>query len=261
VDPVTLLTMRMLYALPFFIAMVWWAQLREPLRLTGGDLGQLAVVGFFGYYASSYADFSGLQYISAALERVVLYTYPAITVLFLAIAARARPAPAVLGAMGLTYIGVALAVLHDAHVGGSRLGLGVGLVFISALSYAIYLYKCEPLLRRLGALRVTGLATGLASLMVIAQYLVLRPVKAISTQPWQVQACAAGMAIFCTAVPIWLYGIAIRRIGAGRAAIVATTGPVFTLLLAWALLGEALTLSMLAGAALVIVGVGLISRR
>lgn len=253
--------MRMLYALPFFIAMAWWAQLHEPLRLTGHDFRQLAVVGFFGYYVASYADFSGLQYISAALERVVLYTYPAITVLFIAVAARTRPAPAVLGAMALTYIGVALAVLHDWNMGGPQLGLGVGLVFISAVSFAIYLYKCGPVLQRLGAMRVTAWATGFACLMVIAQFLVLRPVTAISSQPWQVQACAAGMAVFSTVVPIWLNGIAIRRIGAGRAAIVATTGPVFTLLLAWGLLGEALTLSMLAGAALVIVGVGLISRR
>jgi drug/metabolite transporter (DMT)-like permease len=261
VDAETLLAMRMLYALPFFMMMAFWTQLRRPLRPSAADFRQLAVLGLFGYYLASYADFLGLRYISAGLERVVLYTYPMFVVLFAALAARRRPASRLLGALAVSYPGVALVVWHDWQLGGARLPLGVGLVLISALCFAYYLHRSGPVLQRLGATRVTAYATGFASLLVLAQFAVMRPVRTIAAQPWQVQWCALGLAIGCTVVPIWLNSVAVTRLGASRAALLATAGPVFTLLLAWLLLGEPLTLFMLLGAALVIAGVSLVGRQ
>lgn len=250
----------MLYALPAFCGMALWAHWQAPQRLTRADLRDLALLGFFGFYLSSYADFLGLRYISAGLERVVLYTYPAMLVLMVAVATRQRPPASTLIALLISYLGVALAVLHDYQLGGSNPLFGVGLVLFSALSFAIYLFRSGPLLMRLGATRVTAYATGFACLMVLSQFAVLRPVAALRSQPWQVQLCGAGMALFCTVIPVWLNGVAVRRIGASRTAIVATVGPVCTLLLAWAFLDEVLTASMLMGAGCVILGIGLITR-
>jgi len=260
VDAQTLLAMRMLYALPFFAVMVAWTQWRAPRQLTARDLWQLAVLGFFGYYLSSYTDFQGLRYISAALERVVLYTYPVMVLLFAALAARRAPPPRLLAAVALAYPGVALAVLHDWQLGGANLPLGVGLVLISALSFAIYLYRSGPTLQRLGAARVTGFATGIACLLVLAHVGLTRPIGAIAREPAPVQWSAVGLAIGCTVIPIWLNGIAVRRLGATRTALIATTGPVFTLALAWVFLREPVSWSMLMGAALVLAGVSLVSR-
>lgn len=255
VDPETLLALRMLYALPFFVVMALLAHRRGPRRFTPDDWRALLVLGFFGYYLSSYFDFSGLQYISAGLERVVLYTYPSMVVLMTAFAARRAPERRVIAALAVCYAGVALAVWNDSQLSQRNLPLGTLLVAGSAISFAIYLWRAAPVLQRLGAARVTAWATGSACVMVLLQFVIMRPVASLWTQPWPVQASGLGMALFCTVVPIWLNSHAIRLLGASRAAITSTLGPVLTLFLAWLFLGEPVSWRMVAGAALVVVGV------
>lgn len=255
VDPATLLALRMLYALPFFFAMAVAAHWREPRRFTAQDWRALVVLGFFGYYASSYLDFLGLQYISAGLERLVLFTYPSLVVLLLALSARRAPERRVLAALAVCYTGVALAVWNDHQSGQRNLSLGTLLVTGSAVSFALYLWQAAPVLHRLGAARVTAWGTGVACVMVLLQFVLLRPVRTLWSQPWPVQLDGIGMALFCTVLPIWLNNNAIRLIGPGRTAITSTLGPVLTLFLAWAVLGEPLSWRMVAGAALVIAGV------
>jgi drug/metabolite transporter (DMT)-like permease len=255
----TLLASRMLYSLPFFIAMAAYAQWRTPYRFTARDWRELALLGFFGYYVSSYADFLGLQYVSAALERVLLYTFPTFVVIMTAIGKRERPTPLMVGALLLSYIGVALAVFHGGGAGTSNLPLGATLIFISALSMAIYLYRSGSTLQRLGATRVTAWATGIACVMTIVQFAVLRPIASLPAQPLAVHLCALGMAIFSTVLPIWLNATAIRRLGASRSSIVSTLGPIFTMLLAGTWLGEKVTVYMWIGALCVILGVRLVA--
>lgn len=261
VDAETLLAMRMLYALPCFIGIAIYAARRAERPLDARDWRDLLLMGFFGYYASSYLDFLGLQYISAALERLVLFTYPAIVVLLLAWQRRQRPDHAVLGALALSYSGVALAVLHDLRLGGDGLAFGVTLVFASAVCFALYLVRCADRVQRIGTLRVTAWASGSAAAMVMLQFLLTRPVASLPAQPWQVQACAVAMALFSTVLPIWLGAMALRRLGADRVAIISSLGPALTLLLAWLLLGESLSAIMLVGVALVMLGVRRVARR
>ena len=261
VDPETLLAMRMLYALPFFVLMAAYSHYRSPRQFTGRDWLDLTVLGFFGYYASSYSDFLGLQYISAALERVVLYTYPTMVVLMSVVLHRQRLGRQTIGALALTYAGVALAVYHDSRAANMNLQLGALLVLLSAVCFAIYLFRCGAVLQRLGATRVTAWATGIACLMTIVQFAILRPARTLPAQPLPVQLSAVGMAIFCTVLPIWLNSQAVKRIGASRSAIVTSTGPVFTLLLAWIFLGESVTAIMLLGALLVILGVRMVAHK
>jgi drug/metabolite transporter (DMT)-like permease len=261
VDPETLLAMRMLYSLPFFVAMAVFAARREPRAFTLRDWRELAVLGFFGYYAASYADFLSLKFISAALARLVLFSYPAIVVMLTAVLQRRRPSNHILGALVLSYAGVAFAVIHDQHTQNPNLSLGVLLAFASAVSFAIYLMLCGPTLQRLGATRVTAWATGIACMAILIQFAVLRPLASLPAQPWPVHGYAIAMALFSTVLPIWLSTQALRRIGASRTAIVSSAGPVVTMFLAWAVLGESVGISMLAGAALVILGVRLVARQ
>ncbi|MCC7463808.1 MAG: DMT family transporter [Gammaproteobacteria bacterium] len=260
VDATTLLALRMLYALPLFLLMGLAAQRRAPLRPGWRVVGEFLLLGFLGYYAASYLDFLGLQYISAALERMILFVYPTLVVLIGVLWKRQRIAAHIALALALCYLGIALAVGHDLRAGNSGTVLrGGALVFASALCFALYLVRVGPTIARYGSMHVTAWATTAATLFVLVQFAALRPLHALA-QPLPVHALSLAMAVFATVLPIWLVVEAIRRLGAGPTAIIGSLGPVLTLLLAWALLGEPVSALQLAGAALVIAGVWLVGR-
>ena len=262
VDAETLLALRMAFSLPFFIALGWMGARRATHRLTPHDGAWLFGLGLLGYYLASYLDFLGLQYISAALERLILFVYPTLVVLLSALWLGQPLTRRVLGALALCYAGITLAVAHDLRLAGSArdLALGGSLVFGSALSYALYLLGSGQVVGRLGAMRVTALASLIACGLGIGQFLLLRPFATLA-QPWPVYGLALAMALFSTVLPVWAISEAIRRIGAGPVALTGSLGPIVTLLLAWLLLDEALGVAQLAGATLVIMGVTVMARR
>ena len=259
VDAETLLALRMLYSLPLFLLLGLAAARSAASRITAADWRALLVLGFLGYYVASYLDFLGLRHISAALERVILFTYPTMVVLFTAWQQGRAPPRATWIALLLCYAGVALVVSHDLRAGAGNVLLGGALVFASAVSYAIYLLRAGPLLARLGSTRVAAWGTVIACMLAVLQFLLLRPVASLAAQPWQVQALSAAMAVFSTVLPVWLLSEAIRQLGAGTAAMIGSLGPVVTLFLAWLVLGEPLGTLQLLGAALVIGGVRLVA--
>ena len=259
VDAETLLALRMLYSLPLFLLLGLIAARSATTPISAADWRALLALGFLGYYAASYLDFLGLQHVSAALERVILFTYPTMVVLFTAWRERRYPQRSTWLALLLCYAGVALAVSHDLWIGGGHVLLGSALVFASAVSYAIYLLRAGPLLARLGSARVAAWGTVIACALALAQFALLRPAAMIVAQPWQVQALSAAMAVFSTVLPVWLVSEAIRLLGAGTTALISSLGPVITLLLAWLVLGEALGVLQLLGAVLVIGGVRLVA--
>ncbi|WP_407279605.1 DMT family transporter [Aromatoleum evansii] len=262
VDAETLLALRMGFSLPFFVVMGLVADARATHRMDGRDWLWMAALGFSGYYLSSYLDFLGLRYISAALERLILFLYPTLVIVLSALFLAKPIGRRTLAALALCYCGIGLAVGHDLHVAGDARDVVVGgtLVFVSALSYALYLMGNGQVVGRLGAMRVTAFATSVASVLCIVQFLVLRPVSALD-QPWQVYALGVAMALMSTVAPVWLVSEAIRRLGAGPVSLMGTLGPVVTILLGWLLLDEVLGLSQLAGTALVIAGVLVMARR
>ena len=253
------MALRMLYSLPFFILLGWHGARSAPAALRRADWRELVILGVLGYYAASYLDFLGLRHISAALERVILFVYPTIVVLFTAWQQRRWPNPRERLSLLLCYVGIALAMLHDIRHQPGEVWLGVILVLGSALAYAVYLLRAAPLVQRLGTARVVAWATTVASILAVTQFSVMRPVAALYTQPWPVHALSIAMAVFSTVLPIWLVSDAIGRLGAGRTAIIGSLGPVLTMALAWAVLGEPIGLLQVAGALLVIVGVRLAS--
>ena len=259
VDAETLLALRMLYSLPLFLLLGVLAARGAPVAINAADLRALALLGALGYYASSYLDFLGLEHISAALERVILFIYPTIVVLFTAWREQRVPPRPTRAALLLCYAGVALVVTHDLRAGGGEVWIGGAMVFASAVSYAAYLLRAAPLLGRLGSAHVAAWATAVACVLALAQYAALRPLAALAVLPWPVHALSIAMAVFCTVLPILLVSEAIQRLGAGPTAMIGSLGPVMTLLLAWLVLGEALGPLQLLGAALVVGGVRLVA--
>ncbi len=259
VDPVTLLTFRMLLSLPFFLAMAWLAEKREaPLTLHRGDWLKLFALGFGGYYMAALLDFTGLQYISAGLERLVLFLYPTITVLITVFVLK-RPASRLTWlAVAICYAGMALVVWQDVRHPSSHLGWGMALVFASALAYAIYLVGSGEMIQRTGANRFTGIVLSFACLSCVAHFLLVNPLTALLVSP-RVFALGLTLAIVCTVLPATLLTNGIRRIGASQAALIGAVGPVSTLYLGYAVLGETLTALQGLGTVLVLGGVLLVS--
>jgi drug/metabolite transporter (DMT)-like permease len=180
-------------------------------------------------------------------------------VLYGAWRARRAPARPTQIALVLCYAGVALVVTHDVRSGHGNVLVGGMLVFASAVCYAAYLLGAAPLLTRLGSARVAAWATLVACVAALTQFVLLRPLALAVAQPWQVQALSLAMAVFSTVLPIWLVSEGIRRLGAAPTAMIGSLGPPITMLLAWLLLGEALGVLQLLGAALVIGGVRLVA--
>lgn len=259
VDAVTLLMWRMLLSLPLFLLLAWWAG-RGQRRLKTRDWADLLLLGFTGYYLASYLDFAGLQYISASLERLILYLNPTLVLLISALLLGLRVRRRQLWALGLSYAGVLLVFAQELRYEGGSTWIGAALVLGSAISYAIYLVRSGEVLKRIGALRLTGLATSIACGLCIAQFLLLRPLEA-AWVPTPVIWLSVLNASLCTFVPVLCVMGAIQRIGAPLAAQAGMVGPMSTLLLAALLLDEPLSVWVLGGTALVLGGVALLARR
>ena len=258
VDAVTLIMYRMLFALPFFLTMAWWTSRGKP-ALTRREGLSVFGLGVTGYYLASYLDFSGLNYISASLERLILYLNPTL-VLLLGLVLYKRPISRLqLLGMAISYVGVLVVFGHEVNLSGEGVALGTFLVFLSAASYAIYLNFSGELVQKLGSLRLVGWATSVACVLCIAQFLVMRPMSAALVAP-EVLWLSVLNATLCTAVPVVLVMMAIERIGAGLAAQAGMIGPVSTLLMGIFILGEPLTVWVAAGTALVLLGIYVFSR-
>jgi drug/metabolite transporter (DMT)-like permease len=258
-DPVTLLTLRMLYSAPFFLAMAWWTG-RDAEPLTGGSWWRLLLLGFVGYYLASLFDFMGLVYISAGLERLTLFLYPTIVVVLSALFLHQPITRRTAIALSLSYAGILLAFWHDLAITGDghALALGGSLVFAGAVLYAIYLVAAGPVIGRIGATRFIAWAMLASTLFVLVQFALTRPAAALAVA-LPIQALSLAMAIVSTVVPTWLIAIAIRRLGANQTSLVGSLGPVFTIGLGALVLGEAVEGLQLAGAALVLAGVMLVT--
>jgi drug/metabolite transporter (DMT)-like permease len=263
IDAVTLLALRMLYATPFFAAMALFAmQRRSAAAISRGDWIRVLWLGFIGYYLASLVDFMGLQYVSAALERLMLYLYPTIVVVLSALFFGQRITGRILLALGLSYAGILLVFARDLSFAGDPRGLWTGgaLVFTSSFFYALYLVGAGPVIARLGSARFIALAMLASAGFVFAQFLATRPPLALAA-PLRIQLLSLTMAIFSTVLPTYLIAEAIQRIGASRTSLVGSLGPVFTIWLGWVILDEPVHWIQLAGAALVLGGVALMSVR
>ncbi len=262
VDAVTVIMYRMLFALPFFIAMGVWAERQAIARanpLTRRDVIDIVGLGVVGYYLSSYLDFLGLQYITASLERLILYLNPTLVVLLGWVLYKQPIQPIRMLAMAVSYSGVLLVFGHELTLSGPHVILGSGLILASAATYAIYLIFSGQMVRRIGSMRLVGWATSVACVCCIAQFVVLRPWSA-AVVPVDVLWLALLNALACTVAPVLMVMMAIERIGAALTAQTGMIGPMATIALGVWVLGEPLNLWIGAGTLLVLGGVFIVSK-
>ena len=258
VDAVTLITYRMLFALPMFLLLSWWAG-RGQAPLTARDWRVVAGLGFSGYYLASFLDFMGLQYTSASLERLILYLNPTLVLALGALLFKRGVSARQAIALGVSYCGVLLVFGHEATLQGAHVALGALLVFGSAVSYAVYLVYSGEEVKRLGALRLTGLATTVACLLCIVQFALLRPMSALAVAP-EVIWLSVLNATVCTFAPVLMVMMAIERIGATLAAQTGMVGPLSTIMMGVLILGEPFTAWVAAGTVLVLAGIWLLAK-
>lgn len=265
VDAVTLIMLRMLFALPLFALMAWWAGRGKPALSVRDWLGVIGL-GFSGYYLASFLDFAGLAYISASFERLILYLNPTLVLFFGWVLYRRRVMRPQLVGMVISYAGVLLVFGHELLAGESKGGglaaaWGAFLVFLSAVSYAGYLVYSGEFVQRLGSLRLVGLATTVACLFCLAQFALLRPLDAALQVAPEVIWLSVLNATLCTAVPVLMVMMAIERIGPAIAAQTGMIGPLSTILMGVVILGEPFTAWIAAGTALVIAGIFVFTRK
>ena len=261
VDTLTLVALRMVFALPFFIGAAWWANRGESAtRLTRRDAALVGALGILGYYAGSMFDFLGLQYVSAALGRLVLFLYPTVVVVLSAIFLKKAITPRIATALIVSYLGIALVLSRAAMEQQANIALGAMLIFCGALAYSVYLVAGSRVLQRVGSMRFTALAMSAATAVCVGHYLAARPF-ALPVLPANVYALILLLSTACTVLPVFATAEALRRLGANLVAIVGAAGPVATILLGFIILDETMTVIQLAGAALVVGGVLLVTIR
>lgn len=285
-DAVSAVGLRMAMAFPLFLCMAWWSGRvaapdgRAPRPLGARGWWQVASLGFMGYYLASTLDFLGLQYISASLERAILYLNPTLVLLLSALWYRQRVTPAQILAVGLAYAGVAVVWLHDwdaaqllssqaGAVGGAEamraVTLGSVLVFGSALSYAVYLMGSGQLVQTLGSLRLVGHASCVACVLCLLQWGLVAwwtdgRLGGISALPWQAYALSVLNAVACTVLPVWLVMRGVQLLGASVAAQVGMVGPLSTIWMAAWWLGEPVTGRLMLGTAAILGGIVILTR-
>ena len=260
-DAVTLIALRMVFALPLFAAAALWmqrSQSQSPLQR--GDVWRIVALGFLGYYLASFLDFLGLQYITATLERLILYLNPTLVVLLGALFLSRRAGRRQVFALALSYLGVVLALSHDFRLGGSNILVGSALVFASALAYALYLVGSGELVLRIGSIRLTAYASCVACAFCLLQFFLTRPLGALVV-PAPVYWLSALNGVACTVLPVFGVMMAIARIGAPAAAQIGMIGPVSTIVLSAVFLGEEMGPWQISGTVLVLAGVFLVSQR
>ena len=259
VDAVTLIMFRMLFAMPLFLLLAWWAGRGKP-PLERRDQLAILGLGFSGYYLASFLDFAGLAFVTASFERLVLYLNPTMVLLLGWVLFGRRATGRQLIALAVSYAGVLLVFGHELQIAGPDVVLGAALVFGSALSYAIYLVYSGEVVKRLGSLRLTGLATSVACVFCIAQFLILRPISAATEVAPQVIWLSVLNATLCTFAPVLMVMMAIERVGSTLTAQTGMLGPMSTILMGVLLLGEPFTAWVAAGTLLVLGGVWLLAR-
>jgi drug/metabolite transporter (DMT)-like permease len=256
--PVVLQALRSIFSTPFyfwpFLIHRFRPEAMRPAALSRRDLAIIVWLGFSGYYLASIFDMVGLQYVSAGTERLILYIYPTLVVIFSALVFRKRIPRNLFFPLGLSYAGIALSFGGEAAGDpGGRPFYGGSLIFLSAVFYALFLVWQGRMVGRIGPQRLAAGCMIVSTVFVLAQFLLCYPLDSLA-QPGPVLVIAFFTAVFCNVLPVYLYGYGVNLVGAGKAAVVSSVGPVSTLILAGGLLGEGVGILQVAGLALVVGG-------
>ncbi len=265
VDPITLLALRMGFALPVYLligVMAWRSRIRENRNLpTARQFTGAALVGVLGYYCASYLDFEGLVYLTAQFERLILFTYPFFVMLLGALFFGARITVWGLAALALSYAGISIIYVEGATASGDHAVFGGLLVLGAAFSFALYQLLAKSLIAQIGSRIFTCIAMGGACLAVLAHFLAENSVAVFLDLPPRIIVLGAMLSIVATILPSFMLNAALDRVGPQAVAVLGTLSPAATIIMAILLLNEPFTAVDAIGTSLVMAGVGLFTWR
>jgi drug/metabolite transporter (DMT)-like permease len=262
IDPISLLLLRMVFSMPFYLAITWIGLKNPKARsIRRNDYLSVIFLGFIGYYLASYFDFLGLKYITASLERLILFIYPTFVILISAGVLKKKISRNQWLAIVITYFGIIVIFIPDiGKPGNNQVWLGSSLIFMSAFMFAIYIIGSEKIIPKLGSVLFTAMAMSVSCFCVISHYLISTS-QGLLGFPTEVYIIGLSMAIFCTVLPSFLMSEAIRKIGSSNFAIIGSLGPVSTIILAVIFIQEILTIYQIIGTLIVIMGISVLKRK
>ncbi len=263
VDAVSLLALRMIFSLPFFLVSAWWSSAKsENVPFTWKQWLAVAGIGCLGYYISSLLDFLGLQYVTAGIERLILFVYPTLVLLMSAFILKVKIKPIQWLALVITYAGLMIAFWGEVRFDNQSqtFYLGVILIFVCAVTYAMYIVGSGQLIPAIGAAKFNSYAMSFAALAVVLHFLLVND-NSLFNFDKQVYVYSFLMAIIGTVIPSYLVAIGIKRVGSGNAAIIGSVGPVSTIVQASFFLQEPIHLLQLVGTAFILGGILMISKK
>lgn len=264
VDAITLLALRMIFALPFFLASAFASSKKQSnVRFTMRQWLYVAIIGCLGYYISSLLDFLGLQYVTAGIERLILFIYPTLVVLMSSLLFKEKIKPIQWLALTVTYIGLLIAFFGETRLqteDNSNFILGATLILACAFTYASYIVGSGRLIPMVGASKFNSYAMSFASMGVLLHFFITSNVPLWHFPP-MVYVYSFSMAILSTVIPSYLVTEGIKRVGSDNVAIVASIGPVSTIAMAYFFLDESIFFAQIVGTILILMGVLLVSRQ
>jgi drug/metabolite transporter (DMT)-like permease len=263
IDALTLLTLRMLFALPFYIFITVYTERKEGFKKLSLQYWLwIIVLGILGYYLSSLFDFIGLQYVSAGLERLILFLYPTFAVLINRAYFKTKLNASQIIALVLTYAGIGIAYIGEMKLDTSNPNFYYGswMIFLCAITYSFYLVGTGKMVVKVGATRYTNYAMLFATAGIFIHFLTSKKISDIHFTPTLIHYSIV-LATIATVLPSFMMSYGMKKIGSNNVAIVTSIGPVSTIIQAHFILGEPIIALQLIGTALVVVGVILIGRQ
>ncbi len=256
VSPIVTLMLRMLFALPIYVVILIYVQRKKKASISFKQVVMILILGVLGYYFASYLDFLGLKFITASLERLILFVYPTMVVVIVAISKRKMVPLKHIVAILITYSGVFLAFYKNVELQQQpRAWLGVSLIFICALAYALYLFGSNKVILQIGPVRFTCIAMITACIASIVHYGVSNNQQNLIGYPIQVYILELIMSVVSTILPSFFISEALKKLGASKVAIIGSLGPISTIILASLFIGEKIGFYQMLGTIVVIIGV------
>jgi drug/metabolite transporter (DMT)-like permease len=260
-DTVFILFLRLFFSLPLYIILAYIYSKNAVSPVTRTQWIWITILGIIGYYISSLFDFIGLKYISASLERLILFIYPTLIVVLNTIIFGSKLQRKDYLALALTYIGIFFIYSGNAESTTENLIIGSTLVFACALTYAFYIVGSGRLIPVIGAQRYTSYVMIVSTISVMIHQLAANGIPDFTATQSEVLWIGFAMAIIATVIPSLTLAQSIKLIGTEKSGIIATLGPVFTISMANYFLKEPFTIRQAIGTAFIITGVWFVSKK
>jgi len=246
VDALSLLMLRMLFALPFFIGIGWWYYSANKndgqIELIKKYKWRLLILGLLGYYIASLFDLKGLELIDASLERMILFLYPTVVLVLSFFIYRIPIKISQVIAICIGYIGMYLVFSGNIiHHGKAAVIQGSSLVLVSTFTFSLYLVGTGELSKKIGSIVYNSITMTFAAIAILIHNSIVHGFNLFDFST-PVYFYGLAISVMCTVIPSYLIVESIKRVGASQSSIIGFIGPISTIILAVLILGERISL-------------------